>query len=85
MAWLFPTLSLMHPEVADAAERQRMIADIRERFGRLDVLVNNAGVAPTERADILDAGEARDRDHRVFRCARERGGDRAGRFWRSSG
>lgn len=45
-------------DVASAEDRERMIADIRGRFGRLDVLVNNAGVAPNERADILDAGEA---------------------------
>lgn len=45
-------------DVASADDREKMIADIRERFGRLDVLVNNAGVAPNERADILDAGEA---------------------------
>jgi len=45
-------------DVADAASRQAMIDQIRESFGRLDVLVNNAGVAPNERADILDASEA---------------------------
>src|SRR5262249_23630021 len=28
-----------------------------EKFGRLDLLVNNAGVAPTVRADILEASE----------------------------
>lgn len=44
-------------DVADAAGRERMIGEIRGRFGRLDVLVNNAGVAPTERADLLDATE----------------------------
>ncbi len=33
------------------------MASVRERFGRLDVLVNNAGVAPAARADILEAGE----------------------------
>ena len=43
--------------VADAADRQAMIDAIRDRFGRLDVLVNNAGVAPDVRADILDATE----------------------------
>ena len=44
-------------DVADSAGRKQMVDDIRMRFGRLDVLVNNAGVAPSERADILDAGE----------------------------
>ncbi len=44
-------------DIADANDRQRMIGEIREHLGRLDLLVNNAGVAPNERADILDAGE----------------------------
>jgi NAD(P)-dependent dehydrogenase (short-subunit alcohol dehydrogenase family) len=43
--------------VAEAADRQAVLDGVRKRFGRLDVLVNNAGVAPTERADILDATE----------------------------
>jgi len=45
-------------DVADAGSRQEMMDDIRGIFGRLDVLVNNAGVAPNERADILEASEA---------------------------
>jgi len=44
-------------DVSDAAARRRMLTTIRERFGRLDVLVNNAGVAPKVRADILEATE----------------------------
>lgn len=44
-------------DVSDAAARARMLAAIRQRFGRLHVLVNNAGIAPKERADILDATE----------------------------
>ncbi|MBM3860653.1 MAG: 3-ketoacyl-ACP reductase [Verrucomicrobia bacterium] len=44
-------------DVSDAAARQRMIEAIRQRFGRLDVLVNNAGIAPKVRADILEANE----------------------------
>ena len=43
--------------VGEAADRQAMIDAVRDRFGRLDVLVNNAGVAPEVRADILDATE----------------------------
>jgi 3-oxoacyl-[acyl-carrier protein] reductase len=44
-------------DVAIAAERQAILDAVRTRFGRLDVLVNNAGVAPTTRADILEASE----------------------------
>ncbi len=43
--------------VADAADRQAILDGVRKKFGRLDVLVNNAGVAPDVRADILDATE----------------------------
>ena len=44
-------------DVSDAAARGRSLAEIKERFGRLNVLVNNAGIAPRVRADILEAGE----------------------------
>jgi 3-oxoacyl-[acyl-carrier protein] reductase len=44
-------------DVASADDRQAIIDDVRDRFGRLDVLVNNAGVAPNVRADILEATE----------------------------
>jgi NAD(P)-dependent dehydrogenase (short-subunit alcohol dehydrogenase family) len=44
-------------DVSDAGARQAMIDEIREKCGRLDVLVNNAGVAPKVRASILEASE----------------------------
>lgn len=44
-------------DVSDAAERQLIVAELRETLGSLHVLVNNAGVAPTVRADLLEAGE----------------------------
>ena len=42
-------------DVADRGSRSRMLEEIRGAFGRLDVLVNNAGVAPDVRADVLEA------------------------------
>jgi NAD(P)-dependent dehydrogenase (short-subunit alcohol dehydrogenase family) len=44
-------------DVAVADDRQAVLDAVRARFGRLDVLVNNAGVAPAVRADILEASE----------------------------
>ena len=44
-------------DIASAAERGAMVDFIDQRFGRLDLLVNNAGVAPKQRVDILQAGE----------------------------
>jgi 3-oxoacyl-[acyl-carrier protein] reductase len=42
-------------DVSELADHARMLDTVREKFGRLDVLVNNAGVAPLARADILEA------------------------------
>lgn len=50
-------VEIVQGDVSLAADRARMIEFVREKFGRLDLLVNNAGVAPTVRADILEAGE----------------------------
>jgi 3-oxoacyl-[acyl-carrier protein] reductase len=44
-------------DISVGTDRAKLIAFTREKFGRLDLLVNNAGVAPNVRADILDAGE----------------------------
>jgi NAD(P)-dependent dehydrogenase (short-subunit alcohol dehydrogenase family) len=42
-------------DVADVDAHGPMLDAIVQRFGRLNVLVNNAGVAPDVRADVLDA------------------------------
>jgi 3-oxoacyl-[acyl-carrier protein] reductase len=44
-------------DVGDRAARERLVAAVRARWGRLDLLVNNAGVAPSVRADLLEADE----------------------------
>lgn len=44
-------------DVSANADRHKLIFFAREKFGRLDLLVNNAGVAPNVRADLLEAGE----------------------------
>jgi NAD(P)-dependent dehydrogenase (short-subunit alcohol dehydrogenase family) len=44
-------------DIADASDRAALVAAVRQRFGRLDVLVNNAGVSPIVRADILEADQ----------------------------
>ena len=51
-------VGIVQADVSLAADRARMIGFLRAEFGRLDLLVNNAGVAPHVRADILEAEEA---------------------------
>jgi NAD(P)-dependent dehydrogenase (short-subunit alcohol dehydrogenase family) len=44
-------------DVGSAEDRLKLVDQTVERFGRIDGLVNNAGVAPDVRADLLEAGE----------------------------
>lgn len=44
-------------DVSVAADREAMLAAAKEKFGRLDVLVNNAGVGAKVRGDLLDVEE----------------------------
>ena len=43
--------------IGAAADRARIVAETLGAFGQIDALVNNAGVAPRVRADIVDATE----------------------------
>ncbi len=52
-------------DVTRREDRTRVLDEIRARYGVLHVLVNNAGVAPQVRADILEATE--DSYERVMR------------------
>ena len=49
--------AIVQGDIAQAADRGRVVAETMRQYGRIDLLVNNAGVAPTVRADVLDAGE----------------------------
>jgi NAD(P)-dependent dehydrogenase (short-subunit alcohol dehydrogenase family) len=44
-------------DIAVAEDRRALVDAALTAYGRIDLLVNNAGVAPDVRADILDAGE----------------------------
>ena len=44
-------------DISSGTDRQVVVAKIKEYYGRLHVLVNNAGVAPKQRQDILAATE----------------------------
>lgn len=48
---------IVQGDVAVAEDRARLVSETVAQFGRIDLLVNNAGVAPKVRADLLDAGE----------------------------
>jgi len=44
-------------DVSVHVDRFRLLDEVLSEFGRIDALVNNAGVGPIERADILEAEE----------------------------
>ena len=44
-------------DVSSSPDRKKIVQRVKDHFGRLHVLVNNAGVAPKERRDILEATE----------------------------
>lgn len=44
-------------DISKADDRQQIFNTVISSFGKLNVLVNNAGIAPRERADILEAKE----------------------------
>jgi NAD(P)-dependent dehydrogenase (short-subunit alcohol dehydrogenase family) len=48
----------LQASVAVAADREALLARVLDDFGRLDVLVNNAGIASPGRKDLLEATEA---------------------------
>ena len=44
-------------DIASTADRKKIMQQVKDHFGKLNILVNNAGIAPKERRDILDMSE----------------------------
>ncbi len=44
-------------DISRKTDREKIVDDTLNRFGHINVLVNNAGIAPRERMDILEATE----------------------------
>ena len=51
------TVKYVQADISKTEDRQRVVREAVALFGRIDVLVNNAGVAPAQRADLLDMTE----------------------------
>jgi NAD(P)-dependent dehydrogenase (short-subunit alcohol dehydrogenase family) len=49
-----PRALAIRADVADLAQGRRLLDEVLGTFGRVDVWVNNAGVAPSVRLDLLD-------------------------------
>jgi 3-oxoacyl-[acyl-carrier protein] reductase len=52
-AWFHP----LQADISSARDRGRILEALEKRYDWIDLLVNNAGVAPKVRADILEATE----------------------------
>lgn len=49
---------IFQANVGDSADRKRLVDEVVSSMGHMDALVNNAGIAPRVRADLLEAEEA---------------------------
>jgi 3-oxoacyl-[acyl-carrier protein] reductase len=50
-------VSICQADISELNDHARLLDATRDEFGRLDFLVNNAGVAPNQRVDLLEATE----------------------------
>lgn len=48
---------IIQSDVSSIEDRRALVQHVRREHGRLDLLVNNAGMAPRERRDMLEATE----------------------------
>jgi len=49
---------IIQSDIGSAADRDALVAHLKASYSSLDLLVNNAGIAPRERRDLLEATEA---------------------------
>lgn len=49
--------AIIQADISKSADRKKLLEIVQTHFGQLDLLVNNAGVAPSVRADLLEADE----------------------------
>jgi 3-oxoacyl-[acyl-carrier protein] reductase len=48
---------IVQGDIAEAEDRERLVQTAIAEFGRIDLLVNNAGMGPRQRVDMLQVGE----------------------------
>lgn len=48
-------VSICQADVSNLTDHQKLLDAVRDEFGRLDFLINNAGIASSKRVDLLDA------------------------------
>ncbi len=48
---------MVESDAASSSDRHALVALIKQQFGQCDLLVNNAGMGPRERRDMLEASE----------------------------
>ncbi len=48
---------IVRADVSSSEDRARLVREVIDVYGRIDLLVNNAGIAPSVRADLLESGE----------------------------
>ncbi len=51
------SFEIIQADISRTDDRARLVDSVLARFGWVDLLVNNAGVAPAVRADLLEASE----------------------------
>ena len=44
-------------DISSSSDRKLLVQAVIDAYGRIDLLVNNAGIAPAQRADLLEASE----------------------------